>query len=240
MAHLARAHCSRRTSRCWADEHELAADHLDSAKKLLPDGSSVEDRSCLLIQGSFLAARTGEAAEAIDLANSALQLLAGHDDELDSGPGPLGTRGGLRGCRRHLLGQGRLHPGERADPAGLEALDAAARGLAARGSDRIRLGLRGPHAAVSAPPPGSVRGEPGIGELERRDRRSHLVGKEHRSPGGRHRAEVARSRSAATAASNTGLAASIVVSISALNSSWRGRKQTRDRGRATPRGAPRA
>ena len=79
--HLARAHLLAAEIASWAEEDDLACDHLESAKKLLPDGSSIEDRSSLLIQGSFVAARTGEAAEAIDLANSALQLLVGHGDE---------------------------------------------------------------------------------------------------------------------------------------------------------------
>jgi tetratricopeptide (TPR) repeat protein len=79
--HLARAHLLAAEIACWAEDDDVASDHLESAKKLLPDGSSIEDRSSLLIQGAFVAARTGEVAEAIDLANTALQLLVGHGDE---------------------------------------------------------------------------------------------------------------------------------------------------------------
>src|SRR5579864_9340105 len=54
--HLARAHLLAAEIASWAEEDDLASDHLESAKKLLPDGSSIEDRSALLIQGSFVAA----------------------------------------------------------------------------------------------------------------------------------------------------------------------------------------
>ncbi|HEY4345978.1 MAG TPA: helix-turn-helix domain-containing protein [Gaiellaceae bacterium] len=81
IVHLARAHILAGEIACWADDNDVATDHLEAAKKLLPDGSSVEDRSAMLVLLAFVAARTGEAAEAIDHANSALHLLERHGDE---------------------------------------------------------------------------------------------------------------------------------------------------------------
>jgi transcriptional regulator with XRE-family HTH domain len=79
--HLARAHLLAAEISLWASEDDAASDHIESAKRLIPEGSSVEDRSSLFIHGSFVASRTGDAAEAIDQANNALQLLLGHGDD---------------------------------------------------------------------------------------------------------------------------------------------------------------
>jgi tetratricopeptide (TPR) repeat protein len=81
MAHLARAHLLAAEISLAAEEYGPAAEHLEEAKRLLPEGSNVEDRASLLVQEAFLTGRTGEPALAMDYANSAIELLAGHHDE---------------------------------------------------------------------------------------------------------------------------------------------------------------
>ncbi len=85
MAHLARAHMLAADIALWADEHDVASEHLEEAKRLMPEGSNVEDRACLLIHEAVIAARSGGVPDALDLANNALQLLAGHHDSSISG-----------------------------------------------------------------------------------------------------------------------------------------------------------
>lgn len=80
--HLARAHILGAEIALWGDEHDVAADHLETAHSLLPPGSDIEDQAYLAVQEAFLAARTGEAATAIDLANNAIRMLAGTDDSI--------------------------------------------------------------------------------------------------------------------------------------------------------------
>jgi transcriptional regulator with XRE-family HTH domain len=79
-AHLARAHLLAAEIALWDESLSDAAEHLDAAERLQPRGADVEDRGFLLVQKAFLAARAGEAAEAIDYANAALALLPARDD----------------------------------------------------------------------------------------------------------------------------------------------------------------
>jgi transcriptional regulator with XRE-family HTH domain len=79
-AHLARAHLLAAEIALWDGDLSEASVHLEAGEHLLPEGSSVEDRAFLVVQQAFLAARSGEAAEAIDYANAALKLVASHDD----------------------------------------------------------------------------------------------------------------------------------------------------------------
>ena len=72
---LARAHLLAAEFALWGDDLDEAADHLAVAERLLPQGCDVEDRAFLVIQQSFVAARSGEAAQAMDMATEALQLL---------------------------------------------------------------------------------------------------------------------------------------------------------------------
>ncbi len=73
--HLGRAHLVAAEISLWDDDFGQAAEHLASAERLLPEGCDVEDHAFLVIQQAFLAARTGEAAKAMDLATAALQIL---------------------------------------------------------------------------------------------------------------------------------------------------------------------
>lgn len=77
---LARAHLVAAEIALWEVNHVDAADHLASAEKLLPDDSAIEDRLFLLVQQAFVAARTGQAAQAMDKANNALGLLGADED----------------------------------------------------------------------------------------------------------------------------------------------------------------
>lgn len=77
---LARAHLVAAEIALWENNHAGAADHLARAETLLPEGSALEDRVFLLIQQAFVAARSGEAARAMDRANRAIQLLGDHTD----------------------------------------------------------------------------------------------------------------------------------------------------------------
>lgn len=72
---LARAHLLAAEFALWDNDLDEAAEHLVVAERLLPHGCDIEDRAFLVIQKSFVAARTGEAAQAMDMATEALQLL---------------------------------------------------------------------------------------------------------------------------------------------------------------------
>ncbi len=80
-AHLARAHLLGAEISLWDGDYAGTADHLEAAGKLLPESAELEDRVFLLIQRAFLAARTDEAAAAMDYANDAIGMLGNHDDE---------------------------------------------------------------------------------------------------------------------------------------------------------------
>jgi len=77
---LGRAHLVAAEIALWDGNHAGAADHLSLAETLLPDGSALEDRVFLLIQQAFVAARSGEAARAMDRANKALHLVGENGD----------------------------------------------------------------------------------------------------------------------------------------------------------------
>ena len=72
---LARAHLLAAEFALWDEDVHEAGDHLAVAERLLPDGCDVEDRVFLVVQQAFVAARSGEAPRAMDLATGALQLL---------------------------------------------------------------------------------------------------------------------------------------------------------------------
>jgi transcriptional regulator with XRE-family HTH domain len=74
-ANLARAHLLAAEFALWDDDLVEASEHLDVAERLLPEGCDVEDRAFLVVQQAFLAARSGEAARAMDMATGALNLL---------------------------------------------------------------------------------------------------------------------------------------------------------------------
>jgi tetratricopeptide (TPR) repeat protein len=77
---LGRAHLVAAEIALWETNYADAADHLATAERLLPDGCALEDRVFLLVQHAFVAARTGQAARAMDGANQAIQLLGSHTD----------------------------------------------------------------------------------------------------------------------------------------------------------------
>jgi transcriptional regulator with XRE-family HTH domain len=72
---LARAHLLAAEFALWDDDLLESADHLGVAERLLPEGCDVEDRAFLVVQQAFVAARSGEAPRAMDLATGALGLL---------------------------------------------------------------------------------------------------------------------------------------------------------------------
>lgn len=77
---LARAHLLAAEIAIWDGNLDSAAEHLDLAERILPDAPALEDRAALRIQQAFVAARTGEAAAAIDLANEAIAFLGERED----------------------------------------------------------------------------------------------------------------------------------------------------------------
>jgi transcriptional regulator with XRE-family HTH domain len=72
---LARAHLLAAEFALWDNDLLEAADHLGIAERLLPAGCDVEDTAFLVVQQALVAARSGEAPRAMDLATAALQLL---------------------------------------------------------------------------------------------------------------------------------------------------------------------
>ncbi|HEX4521167.1 MAG TPA: helix-turn-helix transcriptional regulator [Gaiellaceae bacterium] len=77
---LARAHLLGTEIALWDGDLETAAEHLEAAERILPGSPALQDRAGLRIQQAFVAARTGEAAIAIDLANEAVGFLGERED----------------------------------------------------------------------------------------------------------------------------------------------------------------
>jgi tetratricopeptide (TPR) repeat protein len=82
---LARAHLLGAEIALWDGDLAQAADHLDAAERTLPDGVALEDVAALRIQKAFLAARSDDAAAAIDFANSAIRELGDREDPVIRG-----------------------------------------------------------------------------------------------------------------------------------------------------------
>jgi transcriptional regulator with XRE-family HTH domain len=77
---LARAHLLGTEIALWDGDLAAAADHLEAAERILPDSPALQDRAGLRIQQAFVAARTGDAAAAIDFANEAVGFLGERED----------------------------------------------------------------------------------------------------------------------------------------------------------------
>jgi transcriptional regulator with XRE-family HTH domain len=78
--HLARAHLLAAEIALWSDDLDEANEQLATAAAILPDGASLEDRAFLTVQRAFYAARTGDAAVAMDYATAAIAMLGEHED----------------------------------------------------------------------------------------------------------------------------------------------------------------
>jgi transcriptional regulator with XRE-family HTH domain len=79
-SYLARAHLLAAEISLWDGNTTEAAEHLESAERILPPDAEVQDLAYLLIQQAFVAARKGDPAEGVDRANEAIAMLGARED----------------------------------------------------------------------------------------------------------------------------------------------------------------
>jgi tetratricopeptide (TPR) repeat protein len=92
-AYLGRAHLLAAEIATAEGDLTAAKGHLDEADEFVDGTSEITDRAWLKLQQAFVLARTGDAAEAIDTATEAIELLADDDDQH------------IRGCGYWALGE---------------------------------------------------------------------------------------------------------------------------------------